>query len=580
MKRKDARATGPVRSIYSQPAAGVPAARRATIWSWSWQIATAFLVVAVPAQAFAYTIQSAATKGCHERLTRNAWRGARANLPEGFAQLASRGDDEALMADVPFDVPPSMKDIGSVTLLLGVRDNDLKEHGPNSLTELNVTASDPEHQADHCLRAPDEDEPGGSRAAVAACHDFIRAQLVAALDGLDENGRPDGARRDKLRVSLAIRDEIDVSVPRFFLRAGRGLHAIQDSFTHTFRNPDDPTKIRVVLNFTEYSQGTLEESVDGPAHASELDQCDDADALRTERRLLATEASSVALLTLLDPSLQLDAKKRAIDELLERYLGYDEAADCREDNAWCDAPENKYGSPPLGCQIGGAVPSGGSSLAFLFMAATVIGFRRRRQLATIAASLGSVFVAATARAEDKQGPIDSPAAALAGESDAATPGKVDKAGAFFARIAIGASYDNAAFSAGAGLRYQLSRKWMLGVDGEWNPYAAISPGKLRMGSGNAYVSLIRRFQLARANINIRTTASLGASTLLFDLVGADKYSFGPYFGLSFLGVEWKMARGFYLTVDPTYIAIPVPKIVGVPFSYAQYRFLVGLEFGG
>jgi hypothetical protein len=432
------------------------------------------------------------------------------------------------------------------------------------------------------LRAPDQDEPTGSRAAVVACQAFIRAQLVAALDGLDDEGRPDNARRDNLRVSLAIRDEIDVSVPRFFLQAGRGIHAIQDSFTHTFRNPDEPGKIRVVLNFTEYTQDTLKESVDGPPHASELDQCDDADELRKERRLLATEASSAALLALLDPSLERPAKERAIDDVLEQYVAYDEGSDCHEDGGWCDAPEKKYGSPPLGCQLGGPAPRGGASFAFLLMAAAAVWRLRlrRHRLAAVAVPLGSILVAATAHAEEDSGPIDSPVAALAGRSEAATPGRVDKPGAIFARVATGAAYDNAAFSVGAGLHYQLAKKWMLGIDAEWNPYAAISPSKLRMGSANAYFSVIRRYQLARADVNMRTTVSLGGSMLLFDLVGADKYSMGPYFGLSFLGVEWKMARGFYLTVDPTYIAIPIPSIPGVPFVYAQYRFLVGLEFGG
>lgn len=534
----------------------------------------------LPAPAFAYTIQSAATEGCHERIAAAAWKSVRQSLPEGFGQLPSRDDDEALIADVPFDVPSSLRDIGGVTLLLGVRDNDLKQHGPNSLTQLSVVASDPEHQADHCLRAPDQDEPTGSRSAVADCQRFIRGELVSALNALDPEGRPDNARRETLRASLSIRDEIDLSVPSFFLRAGRGLHALQDSFTHTFRNPDDPTKIRVVLNFSEYTQDTLEQSVDGPAHASELDQCDDADALRTERRQLATEASSVALLALLDPSLDRPAKERAVDQMLQQYVAYDEGSACGVDNDWCDAPEKKYGSPPLGCQAGGPAPPPRGGLALLVMAAMATWRARRRRLAVAVAPLGGLLLASNAHAEDERGPIDSPAAALAGKSDAATPGKVDKVGAFFARVAVGASYDNAAFSAGAGLRYQLYPKWMLGIDAEWNPYAAISPRKVRMGSANAYVSLIRRYQLVRADVNMRTTLSVGGSMLLFDLVGADRYSMGPYFGISFLGVEWKAARGFYLTVDPTYIAIPVPNIVGVPFVYAQYRFLVGLEFGG
>jgi len=72
----------------------------------------------------------------------------------------------------------------------------------------------------------------------------------------------------------------------------------------------------------------------------------------------------------------------------------------------------------------------------------------------------------------------------------------------------------------------------------------------------------------------------GNSVLLTDLVGAPAGSTGPFLGLSFLGVEWKYAPGFYLTIDPTYIAFPIPHVTGAPFGYLQYRFLVGLEFGG
>jgi hypothetical protein len=578
------RACERVRAVFLTTLASLRSARapagRAAISPAAWQIATAFLVALLPAPAFGYTIQSAATTGCHEEITADAWRTALAMLPDGFAHLPSRGDDEALMADVPFDVPASMNDIGGVTLLLGVRDNDLKEHGPNGLTDLAVTASDPESQADHCLRAPDQDEPSGSRQAVESCRRFIRRALIGALDGLDAEGRPDTTKRDELRVSLAIRDRIDVPVPRFFLRAGRGLHALQDSFTHTFRSVEDPKKITVVLNFSEYTQDTLDPHEDGPAHASELDQCDDADELRTERRDLATEASALTLLALLNPDLSRAEKEREIDEVLDGYVAFDESAACTHENGWCEAPESKYGSPPLGCRAAGTAPHGGGALLALGLVGLALARRWRwRSGMALALPLAIACYAPQAHAEESRGIIDSPAAALAGESDAATPGKGDKPGAIFARLATGASYDNAAFSLGLGTRYQFATKWMVGFDAEWNPYAAISPSKLRTGSANAYASLIRRTQLLRADINIRSTVSLGASMLLFDLVGADRYSMGPYFGLSFLGVEWKMGRGFYLTIDPTYIAIPVPNIVGVPFVYAQYRFLVGLEFG-
>lgn len=549
------------------------AARLRALWQF-----VAIGAVASPAAAF--TIQSNATTGCHERVTQQAWERTREMLPEMTARLPSSGDDEPLIADVAFDVPDSMSDIGGVTLLLGVRDNDVKSNGPNDLRELTVAASDPSIQQEHCLRSLDQDEPDGSREAVEACRDYIREQLVSSLDGLDAQGRPSAALRDKLRVSLAIRQEIDVQVPAFFLRAGRALHALEDSFTHTFRNPEEPGKIRTVLNFAEYTQDTLDEAVDGPPHASEMDQCDDADELRKERRELAVEAASVALVAVLDPSLDRAAKERAVDAMLDEYVAFDEGSDCRSDNGWCDAPERVYGSPTLGCSLSTPTPpSGGSAAAVLGLAAAAVLLRRRRQVAAIAVAFALLFAPGVARADDV-GPIDGPASALAGEGSVAVPGKKDRVGAFLGRVAGGASYDNAAFSAGLGLRYQISDAWMLGLDGEWNPFFAVAQTKVRTGAANAYFSVIRRFQLVRESVNIRTTASVGASMLLFDLVGADKYSMGPFLGLSFLGVEWKAAPGFYVTVDPTYIALPVPNTVGVPFLYAQYRFLVGIEFGG
>src|SRR5689334_1664003 len=116
-----------------------------------------------PRLAAAYTIESNATTGCHERVTMEAWRLAAETLPDATRPLKSRGDDQALIADVPFDVPDSAQNIGEITLLLGVRDNDIKTHGANDLKELTPTASDPRLQDEHCLRAPDQDEPEGSR---------------------------------------------------------------------------------------------------------------------------------------------------------------------------------------------------------------------------------------------------------------------------------------------------------------------------------------------------------------------------------------------------------------------------------
>lgn len=540
---------------------------------------------AVPARAF--TIQSPATRGCHEEITVDAWRKTMVLFPAATAALHANRDDTALINDVPFDVPEDLQELGLVTLLLGIRENDIADLAATSLSTLAVVNSDPKAQRQHCLRTPSENEPDGTRQALADCQSFIREELGRAIDALGADGKPDPSVRDELEVTLAIRGRTKVKVPAFQLRAAHALHALQDSFTHSFRNPDDATKVRVILNFAEYAENKLNQPVDGPPHLADLDRCDDADELRTERHRLAIEASAEALQAVLGTASR-EAKLKAVDDVITKYTSFDETSHCTSDNGWCDAPERSYNAAACACRAAGAAPrdAGSASLlaALLGLAGAGLRGRRRRSkvalgLATVALGLGFAPRSADAKDKEVSGPT-APIEAFGGKSDAARVGRKDKAGAFFARLALGASYDKPGFSGGAGLRYQISQPFMIGFDAEWNPWLSVTPGKVRAGAANGYFSLIRRFQLRNENVNIRSTVSLGASYLLFDLVGAPKGSFGPYFGLSFLGVEWKVARGFYLTIDPTNISFPVPHVTGVPFGYWQYRFLVGLEFGG
>jgi hypothetical protein len=554
--------------------------------------------------ARAFTIETVATRGCHEEITADALRATKKALPDIVAPLPSVGDDNALIDDVAFAVPGDLHDIGSVTLLLGVRDNDLKNKAAVALDQLAALNGDPAGQKEHCLRLADQDEPGGSSAALDDCRAFIRKTLLSALEGLDPSGRPDGDAREQLDVTLAIRGEIHVSVPVFYLRAGRAIHAIEDSFTHTFRSVADRHKVTVVLNWVDYADDHLDEAVDGPPHMKELDRCDNPDALRAERRRLAVEASAAALRALLDPATATEDKAGAVDAVLDDYLAFDASAHCSADNRWCNAPELAY-MPGCGCVLGGRSESSRrppvmASIAAIF--AILFGLRRRRSRGTAfdarrapralragsmvtALALLMAFPPAAAHASEAapapENPgLESPLRALSGRSKAGTPGKEDAVGAFFARVALGASYDKPGFSGGIGARYQFSRPLMFGLDAEWNPFYVPSPVGVRAGVFNAYFSVLRRFQLKEESVNIRVSGGVGASVLLFDLVGAPAGGVGPFFGLSFLGVEWKAMPGFYLTVDPTYIALPVPHLAGAPFAYLQYRFLVGIEFGG
>jgi MYXO-CTERM domain-containing protein len=532
---------------------------------------------AFPATASAYTIETPVTDGCHEKIAAEGLREVRTLAPPlaGFDP-----DDGPLVDDVPFTVPEDMRDIGATTFLLGIRDNDLKDLAATALDELAEATADPATQREHCLRTEGQIEPNGSQAAIADCRAFVKSKLLSALDGLGPDGKPDQSLRDELEVTLALRGKYTARVPRFYLRMGQAIHALQDSYTHTFRDPEQK-KITVVLDWIHFAENTLDESVDGPPHLTELDRCDDPDDLRAKRHRRAVEATAGALRIALDPKLDRAGKSAAFDALLDEHLGY--SAGCTAANDWCHAAENEYRPGACGCSTPGSGSTTRAGWVLGMIVATLV-LRRRRTLLALGMLVGLGREAhaqqSSALPEAPEHEAKGPIAAVKGESEAAQPGTRDPKGSIFAHAAFGASYDKPAMAMSIGGKYQFSRSWMLGLDAEWNPWIRTTPTTVRAGTGNLYASLVRRYQLAYEPVNLRTTAALGASMLLIDLPGARKNSFGPMVGVSFLGLEWKLARGCYLVVDPTYIIYTVPHVTGTPLGYLQYRFQVGLELGG
>ena len=123
----------------------------------------------------------------------------------------------------------------------------------------------------------------------------------------------------------------------------------------------------------------------------------------------------------------------------------------------------------------------------------------------------------------------------------------------------------------------MSTHWTLGWDAEWNPWASwYQSPPVQGGVFNTYGTVILRFPLAYENFNLRTTLNLGFSYLLMDLYGAPKGSIGLYGAVSPLGIEWKLSRTFLLIINPLNIAVPAPQLSGVPLTYPQYRFSIGL----
>src|SRR3954462_13731489 len=320
-------------------------------------------IAAFPA-ARAYTIETHFTARCHEKVTAQALRNARTML-EMPAAPQPTSDERALIDDLQFAPDDDMKDLAGATLLVGVRDNDLKGNSQEDLTVLSPIHGDPHSQQEHCLRGPDQKEPGGSALAIAACRSFVQGRVLEALDGLATTGLPDLDKRTSLALHLSFRGRVDASLPLYYVRIGEAMHAIQDSFTHTYRTADG-MKITVVLNWLDSVNGALVESADGPAHATKLDVCDDPDDLRKTRRVLATDASAALLVATMGPRKTRGERIAAVDGVLDTYLAY--SPGCTFADGWCEAPEARYKDQKnfFGCtSVPGAAMAGWISFVLL-----------------------------------------------------------------------------------------------------------------------------------------------------------------------------------------------------------------------
>lgn len=576
-------------------------------------------VLCVSDHASAFSIETSITAGCHESITASALRGVRAIVPNA-SPIVPDDNELALIDDLPFTLDDDLRDIGSASLLIGARDNDIKSYGVIAIDAISQIQSDPLTQHEHCLRSVGEDEPGGTESALLDCKQFIRDRVHRAMDGLDAAGAPDPKQRVSIPLVLSVRGLVSASLPVFYLRMGQALHALEDGFAHTLRTSDG-MRVTSALNYIDLANGTIDEQRDGPPHELQLDRCDDLDELRARNHHLAIAASTDMLQAALDPSLDRGEKERAVEQVLNRYLSFEPG--CTFANGWCDAPEIALPAPGCGCVVAGT--SGGSgSLGLGLMALMLVVLRRAakkarrvRALALAPALAFAVVVAAApsnalaqpapapkaastapAAAEAALTPaelkanakVDAPAAPApkAGETPRVVARLVTKEEAkteraerdrspFSLFFAASGAIDNPAIAGEIAARWQLNESWVIGLDAEFNPYYGIQTKTFRMGSFNGYATLIRRYPMRFESVNLRSTAHLGTSVLLMDLYGAPRGSTGIFLGVSPLGVEFKVSRSVYIVVDPINLAVAAPQLAATPFVYHQYRFTIGVE---
>jgi uncharacterized protein (TIGR03382 family) len=308
----------------------------------------------LPALAHAFTIESVATTGCHEKVTAKAL--SRSRWPEGAAPAAA---SNALVDGVAFTVPAGA-DEWTVSLLIGARDNDLHGASASDFAELSALHNAADGQEEHCLRAPGDDGAEGDRRAVEACRAYILSELKLALG---EGETVDFAATEDLAVGLRY-DHATLALPRFPVHMGKALHALQDSFTHTYR-ANALKQIATVFNYAEPATSSDYASQrDGLEHRGDFDACEAESGPEAERVEAAVTASAQLLDAVGAEGSKAERLARA-EKALEQWVSVAEG--CTEENAWCGAEQPK----PEGCSATGGAPA-------LALLALIVSMLRKR----------------------------------------------------------------------------------------------------------------------------------------------------------------------------------------------------------
>ena len=524
--------------------------------SLSWWLTLGLWLSASPAQAF--QIETTVTGGCHESITYAALEAA------GWGNLlaARNGELPALsdvqdraVDDLPFLLVPSARNPWALALLIGVRSNDIRDNAPTEVASLVHIHNDPEDQAGHCIRRPQDDGSAGDIAALQACREFIEGELQA---GGWFDGNVDTDASEVVATYLAFRGRVEFELPRFSYRLGRALHALEDGYTHTFRNPVTD-QVRHVLNWIDMAtDDNYSVERDGYAHLGVLDDCR-RDHPGEIGRVNRASAAARQLLWSLTNSPDAETRQAAVSDVLDRVFRVE--AGCDANNGYCNSGELDEAA---GCNVAGRNGVAGMLMVVLAgLSCQRVSRRRRRgppsivrtslirmlvMTSGITAALVVVVVASPAWAQ------------IVPHVEGRVGAALDKGGV---AMALGAGVDRG--------------RWGLTGLAEWNPWFSIDNAAVVAGTINAYGALTRRWYQSD-KFSLHSRVEFGASVILFRLVGVDRGNLGFYFGGSILGIKIPLANRLDLILDPSHFAVPAPQVTGLPFYYRQYRVSAGLQW--
>jgi len=521
--------------------------------------------------ASAWQIEDPIHDNCHERITQAALG------KTGYVQEPPplTGNDAGLRDNVEFKASRYDANIYALSLIIGVRNADTHGGMDFSFKDNASAANADDDQRAHCLRTRTQDGPAGDAAAVADCRAWIESLYWLALSSLDDDGDVAADRRTDATVATAFQGPVSYPLSQLYYYAGRAMHAVQDSFTHTFRSPDGH-RIRHVFNWSDQVSCTLRERRDGHGHETVLDRCEDGDPSEAERFELATEASTELLgaLTASGPHAE---RAQRIADFLETWMTYEPG--CTLDNDYCQSPiydwlshsdrsDKTICDGPLGCDVASASAmspsSAGVPLLGIALLLGTLGLRRRRGVAAALLALCLCCAPRAARAQSQSGAEARP--------DPAPPSTARMR--LEARASL--SIDNPAYAFGAAALYGFKRA-DVGVFAELNPWYSIERRRMSLGASNFGV-LAHYLHPLRPDLKLRFGVGFGLSMLNTDMLGVNAGNLGVYLNVRAMGLIWEFGDGVALTADPLDIALPAPALVGWPILFTQYRTSLGLQF--
>lgn len=325
-------------------------------------LALSLAVLAAPAWAF--TIGTLFSNPCHERITTDAFSQSMASWPADQIPGPPRDIERKLAARFVKDFDPEGKIAAEyhyayMSLIIGVRAPDTEGHSLLDIDNTRLIHAPPLDQYGHALRSAVDDGVEGDA--------VVATEVRKVIAGFADEARAALAKpRDEQFIDVKFDVEgyglvtLQLWAPAYL--AGRGAHAMQDSFSHSLRN-DDFHQVLTFFNYADAIRKTFDETRDGLPHSGTMDSC-------VERTAPVTTAAASATASYLNGLRDSTAVTQTLDTWLTVKSG------CTRENDFCASPWLDFAlsdvsEPYLGCSI-----SPLESAAWLLPAWLL--FRRRR----------------------------------------------------------------------------------------------------------------------------------------------------------------------------------------------------------